>query len=76
MFSIGQWALISIFSHFLFIYFTWRVIVSINIDSIIRKGRVTEARILMFFVAVVIGAGVSRFFLDILQWSGDLVYLF
>lgn len=76
MFSIGQWALISIFSHFFFIYFTWRVLIAINMDPIIRKGRVTEARILMFFVAIAVGSGVSRFFLDILQWSGELVYLF
>ncbi|RKQ34370.1 DUF1146 family protein [Oceanobacillus halophilus] len=76
MLSIGQWALVSIFSHFLFIYITWKILIGINLDPIIRKGKVTEARILLFFVAIVIGAGVSRFFLEIVQWSSDLIYLF
>lgn len=76
MFSIGQWALVGIFSHFLFIYLTWRALVAVNIEPIIRKGKVTEARILLFFVAVVIGSGVSRFFLEIIQWSNDLILLF
>lgn len=76
MFSIGQWALISIFSHFLFIYITWKVLISINIEPMIKKGRITEARVLLFFVAIVIGSGVSRFFIEIVQWSRDLIFLF
>lgn len=76
MFSIGQWALVGIFSHFLFIYLTWKALTAINIEPIIKKGKVTEARILMFFVAIVIGTGVSRFILEIVQWSNDLILLF
>lgn len=76
MVSIGQIALISILSHILFIYLTWRVVVlTINVDPLIRKGRVKEARVLLLFITVVIGSGVSRFFLEILQWSQDLIYL-
>lgn len=75
--KIGQIAIISILSHIIFIYLTWKVIVNtVNIDPIIRKGRVTEARILLLFITIVIGSGVSRFFLEILQWSQDLLYLF
>jgi len=76
MISIGQVALISILSHIIFIYLTWRVVLTINVDPLIRKGRVTEARVLLLFITIVIGSGVSRFFLDILQWSQDLIYLF
>lgn len=74
--SIGYTAIISIFSHVFFIYLTWRVVLSLNVEPLIRKGRVTEAKILLFFITVVIGTGVSRFFLDILQWSQDLLFLF
>lgn len=74
--KIGQIALISIFSHLIFIYLTWRLIVNaVNVDPMIRKGRVTEARILFLFLTIAIGSTVSRFFLDILQWSQDLIYL-
>ena len=74
--KIGQMAVIGILSHIIFIYLTWRVIVaSINVEPLIKKGRVTEARILILFITIVIGSGVSRFFLEILQWSQDLIYL-
>lgn len=76
MFSAGQLALISIFSHIMFIYLTWKVITAIRIETIFKKGRTAEARVFLLFITIVIGTGVSRFFLDILQWSGDLIYLF
>ncbi|WP_373893964.1 DUF1146 family protein [Virgibacillus natechei] len=76
MLDIGQLAVISIISHIIFISITWRLVVAINFDSLIRKSRVTEARILLLFITIVIGSGVSRFFLEILQWSRDLLYLF
>ncbi|MBP1969881.1 putative integral membrane protein (TIGR02327 family) [Virgibacillus natechei] len=74
--GIGQLAVVSIISHIIFISLTWRVVVSINFDPLIRKDRVVEARILLLFITIVIGSGVSRFFLEILQWSRDLLYLF
>ncbi|HLR67729.1 DUF1146 family protein [Virgibacillus alimentarius] len=76
MFSIGQLAITSMISHLIFIYLTWRVVQTINVDPLIRKGHVTEARVLLIFITITIGTGVSRFFLDILQWSQDLLYLF
>lgn len=76
MFQVGQIALISMISHVIFIYFTWRVMISINFDPLIRKGRGTEAKILIFLITIVVGTGVSRFFLEILWWSQDLMYLF
>lgn len=76
MFQIGQMAIIGMISHVLFIYITWRLIITINFDFIVNKNNVTEAKALLFFVTIVIGTGVSRFFLELLQWSQDLLYLF
>ncbi|CDQ38309.1 MULTISPECIES: DUF1146 family protein [Virgibacillus] len=76
MFSIGQQAMISIISHILFIYLTWRLMMAINFEPMIKKGRAKEAQIFILFLTIVIGAGVSRFFLEILQWSRDLNHLF
>ncbi|GAB3044940.1 DUF1146 family protein [Virgibacillus ainsalahensis] len=76
MIDIGQLALISIISHIFFIALTWRLIISINFDPLITKGKATEARILLLFITIVIGTAVSNFFLDILQWSRDLLLLF
>ncbi len=76
MIAVGQMAMVSIIAHIIFIYLTWRAMIAINFDPIIRKGRETEAKIFLFFIAIFIGSGVSRFFLEILQWSQDLIYLF
>lgn len=75
MFSIGIMSIISIISHIFFISVTWYVLQVIKIDPFIRGGRETEVKILMLFVTIAIGTAVSRFFLDILQWSQDLTYL-
>lgn len=76
MFSFGQIALVGILSHLLFIWLTWRVMLKMNFEPIVRKGHVTEARIFLLFLAVVIGSGVSRFVLDIFNWTRDVIYLF
>ncbi|MFD1362037.1 DUF1146 family protein [Lentibacillus salinarum] len=74
--SIGLTAIVSMVSHLIFIYITWRVMTTINFDPLIRKGRETEARVLIVFITIFIGTGVSRFFLEFIQWSQDLMYLF
>ena len=76
MVSIGQTALVGIISHIIFILLTWRMLSAINLEPFIRKGKVTEARMLLIFITFVIGSGVSNFFLQIVQWSRDLMYLF
>lgn len=73
---IGQLAIVSMISHLIFIYLTWRVITTLKIEPFIRKGRETEFKVFLLFITIVIGSGVSRFFLEILQWSQDLKYLF
>lgn len=76
MLSIGQMALITMMSHLVFIYITWIAIQSVNIDPLIRKGKIIEARVLIIFLTIFIGTNVSRFVLDILYASQDLIYLF
>lgn len=63
-------------SHVLFIYLTWIVIQSLNLDPFFLKNKVTEARILIIFVTIAIGTTVSNFVLDIINWSQDIIYLF
>lgn len=76
MISIGLMGVIRIVSHLFFICITWYILQGINLNAFIRKGRETEAKILLLFITLAIGGSVSRFFLDILQWSQDLNYLF
>jgi len=76
MISIGLSAIISMISHVFFIYITWLAVQAINFEVFIKKNKVTEARIIIIFITITIGTSVSRFFLEILQWSQDLIYLF
>lgn len=74
--SIGVTALVGIISHILFIYLTWNALQGINFEFIVRKDKLTEARIVIMFIAIIIGSMVSNFVLDIIRWSQDLIYLF
>ncbi|WP_186576603.1 DUF1146 family protein [Aquibacillus kalidii] len=74
--TLAQDALLSIFSHILFIIITWRAIQSVNFDALIHKSRVFEARVLIILVTIVIGTTVSKFFLELIQWGQQLIYLF
>ncbi|MCT2535097.1 DUF1146 family protein [Aquibacillus koreensis] len=73
---LGQDALISMLSHIIFIIITWYAIQSVNFDEWFRKMKVFEARILIIFITIAIGTTVSRFFLEFLSWSQQLIYLF
>lgn len=76
MISIGYMSIIGMISHVVFIYITWTALHGINVEPFVRKNKLTEARIILVFIAIVIGTGVSRFVLDIVHWSQDLIYLF
>jgi uncharacterized integral membrane protein (TIGR02327 family) len=72
----GSEALIGMISHVFFIVITWWALQGIRIEGIFKKGRIMEARIVFLFVTIAIGTTVSNFFLDFLEWSQDLVFLF
>ncbi|WP_163539131.1 DUF1146 family protein [Gracilibacillus sp. YIM 98692] len=74
--SLAQEAIISMMSHVIFIIITWQVLQSLNFDELFRKNKIFEARILIIFITIAIGTAVSNFFLDFLQWSQQLIYLF
>lgn len=76
MISIGYTAIIGMLSHIIFIYITWVAIQGLNFEYFVRKNRIIEARILIIFLTIAIGTSVSRFVLDIIQWSQDLIFLF
>ncbi|GGD00476.1 membrane protein [Pontibacillus chungwhensis BH030062] len=72
---VGYQSLTNMISHIVFILITWRLLQAINLDGIIKKGRIFEARVLLMFLTITIGTAVSNFFLDYLQWSQNLKFL-
>lgn len=76
MASIGVMSLMGIVSHIFFIALTWRLLLGVNFDPLIRKNRVGEARLLLIFLTIAIGTLVSNFVLDIIRWTLDIPLLF
>jgi len=68
----GQVALLSIFSHLVFIALAWWALQSVRLDKLIKANHVFQARLLYILLAIIIGSLVSNFFLDYLQWSRQL----
>ncbi|MCC2527768.1 DUF1146 family protein [Bacillus halotolerans] len=73
---LGQQAAIGIIVHLIFIAVTWWALQAVNIDPLIRKGKVVQARLLMILLTIAIGTTVGNFFLDYLNYSQQLPYLF
>ena|GEM_PF-610542 len=64
MAGLGQQALISIIVNLVFIFLTWRALQALQIEKIIRKGRVVETRLLLILLTIAIASSVSNFFLN------------
>lgn len=74
--DLGMQALGNITSHIIFIIITWQVLQSVRLDEIFKKNRVVEARIVIIILTIVIGSTVSNFFIDLVHWSRQLMYMF
>lgn len=74
--EIGRQAIVNIASHVIFIVITWQVLQGVRLDSIFKKSRIFEARVFVIFLTIVIGSTVSHFFLDLIDWSQQILYLF
>lgn len=76
MHSLAQDGLIGMVSHIFFIIVTWQVLQSVNFDTLFRKNRLMEARILLVLITIAIGTTVSNFFLDFFFWAQQLRHFF
>jgi uncharacterized integral membrane protein (TIGR02327 family) len=72
----GFQAIISLFSHLVFIIITWWALQSLQYEKWIKPNHVIQVRILLIFITIAIGSTVSNFFLDYLIWSQQLPSLF
>ncbi|GER66387.1 putative membrane protein YwzB [Weizmannia acidilactici] len=72
----GTQAVISIITNLFFIGMTFWILQAINIEKILKKNRVIQAKLLYIFLSVAIGYSVSNFFLDYLLWAQHLPLLF
>lgn len=74
--ELGTQALMNIASHIVFIIITWYVLQAVRLDEIFKKDRIFEARIAIIFLTITIGSTVSHFFIDLIHWTQQLLYMF
>ncbi|HEY4551597.1 MAG TPA: DUF1146 family protein [Bacillaceae bacterium] len=74
--DMGQLAVISIISHLFFIGITFWSLQALHFDKFLSANKVIQARLLFILLSIAIGSSVSSFFLDYLQWSQQLQFLF
>jgi uncharacterized integral membrane protein (TIGR02327 family) len=72
----SQIALISMVVNLAFMIVTWWALQALNIDKLIKPGKVIQARLLLILLTIAIGSMVSSFFLDYFLWSQQLPMLF
>ncbi|WP_439098756.1 DUF1146 family protein [Bacillus weihaiensis] len=60
----------------MFMVITWWALQALNIEKLIKPGKVVQARALLLLLTIALGSMVSSFFLDYLLWSQQLPSLF
>ncbi|SDX27489.1 DUF1146 family protein [Paenibacillus sp. CF384] len=68
----GVHALISIVVELFSIAMAWIVLQELKFDTILKRPRSSQARILQIMLAIVLGHGFAGFVLDYWNWSGLL----
>lgn len=74
--QIGTDSVLAIIVHLVFIILTWWAITAIKWESIMKKGHVGQIRLFMVLLTVTISSAVSNFFLDYLQYTKNIPFLF
>src|SRR5690625_158734 len=74
--ELGVQAMVNISSHLIFIIITWQLLRAVRIEEIFKKNRIVEARILIAFITIAIGSTVSHFFIDLIHWMQQILYIF
>ena len=67
-------SLVTLISHIFFIGLSFWGLQSLRIDHLFKKNHVQQVRVLYIIIAIVLGFFLSRFFLDFLTHSQNLIY--
>lgn len=74
--SLGVTALINMFLTIILIGISWWALQVFKFGLFIQDVNGPQAKLLQILIAVVIGHGVAKFFIDYLQWTSHLKYIF
>lgn len=73
--SIGIYALLNMMMSLILIALAWWALQSFKFDLFIRDIQGAQAKLLQILLAIALGHGVARFFVDYMEWT-QLLRLF
>jgi len=74
--DLGIQATIGIAVHLFFIAVAFYGLQSVRLDVVFKKGKVFQVQIMMILLSLVIGTIAGNFFLQLMNWSSQLQFLF
>lgn len=72
----GTSSMISMIVSLLCVVLSWWALQNLKLDLVIRYPKSPQGRLLHLLLAIVLGHFVAGFFLDYLNWSGMIRYMF
>jgi uncharacterized integral membrane protein (TIGR02327 family) len=73
---IGVTALINMILSLFFIGISWWALQMFKFDLFIKNVNSVQAKFLQIILSIVLGHGVAQFFMDYMQWTTFLKYIF
>lgn len=74
--DLGIQATIGIVVHLFFIAVAFYGLQSVRLDVVFKKGKVFQVQVMMILLSLVIGTIAGNFFLQLMNWSSQLQFLF
>ncbi|MBD8037742.1 DUF1146 domain-containing protein [Solibacillus sp. A46] len=72
----GQQAIINVLAYIIFIGMALYALQGLRIEQLFKKGKTFQIQLFYIFVSIAIGSAVADFFLNFLDWSQTIPYIF
>lgn len=74
--DLAMQSIVAIAVHLFFIVIAFYGLQSVRLEQVFKKGHVFQVQIMMILLSLVIGTTAGNFFLQLMNWSSQLQYLF
>ena len=72
----GQQALMNVLAYIIFIGMALYALQGLRIEQLFKKGKTFQIQLFYIFMSIVIGSAVADFFLNFLNWSQTIPFIF
>ena len=72
----GQQAIINVLAYIIFIGMALYALQGLRIEQLFKKGKTFQIQLFYIFMSIAIGSTVADFFLNFLDWSQTIPYIF